>query len=91
MLPRQSGYETPSQRLRKKPFAAVPGAGWRQKQRGKAEGALFNGLHNEIRMHRRPPERMRKQLMVISLPRTRQPNGEGQQRRKDGDWVHKAC
>lgn len=49
----------------------------------------FNGPHHEIRMHRRPPERMLKQLITISLPRPRQPNGEGLQRREDRDLVHK--
>lgn len=49
----------------------------------------FNGPQHEIRMHRHPPEWMLKQLITISPPRPRQPNGEGLQQREDRDLVHK--
>lgn len=49
----------------------------------------FNGPQHEIRMHRHPPEWMLKQLITISPPRPRQPNGEGLQQHEDRDLVHK--
>lgn len=52
----------------------------------------MDGLCNEIRMQRHPPQRMPQQLMMIPLPHSGQPSREGWQQHKDKELVHRdAC